>query len=140
MSDDLDFSKPAGTPKPAAPAQPPAQAPIYIPGIAKAFFESAGKEESADAGTVFFSEHEKGSKIFIKKDKMYYLVEGQVGLFAKGQPIGNIKAGQIFGEMAAITDSPRSATARAHTPCRVISLDDKGFYAALKNKPEFALM
>jgi CRP-like cAMP-binding protein len=143
MSDDLDFSsKPAGAPKPAAPATPPAQAqaPLYIPAIARAFFESAGKEESVDAGTVFFTENEKASKIFLKRDKMYFLVEGQVGLFARGQPIGNVKVGQIFGEMAAITDSPRSATARAHTPCRVISLDDKGFYAALKTKPEFALM
>ena len=34
--DDLDFSKPAGAPKPAAP--PPPQAPIYIPAIARAFF------------------------------------------------------------------------------------------------------
>jgi len=142
MADDLDFSQPAGAPKPAATPKAAAapQAPLYIPAIAKAFFESAGKEESVDAGTVFFSENEKASKIFLKRDKMYYLVEGQVGLFAKGQPIGNVKAGQIFGEMAAITDSPRSATARAHTPCRVLSLDDKGFYAALKNKPEFALM
>jgi len=142
MADDLDFSQPAGAPKPAATPKAAAapQAPLYIPAIAKAFFESAGKEESVDAGTVFFSENEKASKIFLKRDKMYYLVEGQVGLFAKGQPIGNVKAGQIFGEMAAITDSPRSATARAHTPCRVLTLDDKGFYAALKNKPEFALM
>ena len=48
MSDDLDFSsKPAGSPKPAAPAAP--AAPIYVPAIAKAFFESAGKEEEAAA-------------------------------------------------------------------------------------------
>jgi hypothetical protein len=61
MSDDLDFSKPAGSPKPAAPAAPAApQAPIYVPAIARAFFESAGKEEQAAAGTVFFSENQKG--------------------------------------------------------------------------------
>ena len=42
--------------------------------------------------------------------------------------------------MAAISDSPRSATAVAKTACRVISLDDKGFAAALQKKPEFALM
>jgi CRP-like cAMP-binding protein len=138
MSDDLDFSRPSGAPKPAAPAQ--AQAPLYIPAIARAFVESAGKEESVDAGTVFFTENEKASRILLKRDKMFFLVEGQVGLFAKGKAVGTVKAGQIFGEMAAITESPRSATARAHTPCRVISLDDKGFYSALKSKPEFALM
>lgn len=136
MADDLDFSKPAGSPKPAAPAAP--QAPIYVAAIAKAFFESAGKEEQAAAGTMFFSEKDKGG--FFKRDKMYFLVEGQVGLFSQGKPIGTVRAGQIFGEMAAITESPRSATAAAHTPCRVLSLDDKGFNAALQKKPEFALM
>ncbi|OAI52854.1 hypothetical protein AYO46_04195 [Betaproteobacteria bacterium SCGC AG-212-J23] len=137
MSDDLDFSKPAGSPKPAAPAAAP-QAPIYVPAIAKAFFESAGKEEQVAAGAVFFSENQKGG--LFKKDKMYFLAEGQVGLFMQSKPIGTIKAGQIFGEMAAITESPRSATAAAQTPCKVISLDDKGFNAALQKKPEFALM
>jgi len=136
MADDLDFSKPAGAPKPAAPATP--QAPIYVPAIAQAFFESAGKEEQAAAGTVFFSENQKGG--MFKRDKMYFLLEGQVGIFSGGKPIGTIRAGQIFGEMAAITESPRSATAAAHTPCKVISLDDKGFNAALQKKPEFALM
>lgn len=136
MADDLDFSKPAGAPKPAAPAAP--QAPVYVPAIAQAFFESAGKEEQVPAGTVFFSENQKGG--IFKRDKMYFLLEGQVGLFSGGKPIGTIRAGQIFGEMAAMTESPRSATAAAHTPCRVLSLDDKGFNAGLQKKPEFALM
>jgi CRP-like cAMP-binding protein len=137
MSDDLDFSKPAGSPKPAAaPAAPPA--PIYVPAIAKAFFESAGKEEQVAAGHVFFSENQKSG--LFSRDKMYFLAEGQVGLFTQGKPIGTIRAGQIFGEMAAMTESPRSATAAAHTPCKVLSLDDKGFNAALQKKPEFALM
>ena len=142
MSDDLDFSKPAGSPKPAAgtaPAAPAqAQAPIYVPAIAKAFFESAGKEEQVAAGHVFFAENQKSG--LFSRDKMYYLVEGQVGIFTQGKPVGTIKGGQIFGEMAAITESPRSATAAAHTPCKVFSLDDKGFNAALQKKPEFALM
>ena len=138
MADDLDFSKPAGPPKPAA--APAAQPPLYIPAVARAFFESAGKEESVDTGTVFFAENEKASRLLLKRDKMYYLLEGQVALVAKGQPIGAPKAGEIFGEMAAISDSPRSATAVAKSPCRVLSLDDKAFTAALQKKPEFALM
>jgi CRP-like cAMP-binding protein len=143
MADDLDFSTPAGPPKPAAPkpaAAPAAQPPLYIPAVARAFFESAGKEEDVDAGTVFFAENEKASRLLLKRDKMYYLLEGQVALVAKGQQIGAPKVGEIFGEMAAISDSPRSATAVAKSPCRVLSLDDKGFAAALQKKPEFALM
>ena len=138
MADDLDFSKPAGAPKPAAPAAP--QAPLYIPAVARTFFESAGKEESVAPGTVFFSENEKASRLLLKRDKMYFLLEGVVALVAKGKQIGAPKVGEIFGEMAAISDSPRSATAVAKSACRVISLDDKGFAAALQKKPEFALM
>src|SRR5262245_66095645 len=117
MSDDLDFSKPAGSPKPAAPAAP--QAPIYVPAIAKAFFESAGKEEQVAAGTVFFSENQKAG--MFSRDKMYFLVEGQVGLFVQSKPVGTITAGQIFGELAAMTESSGSATGAANTAWRVRS-------------------
>src|SRR6188508_2354957 len=139
--DDLDFSKPAGAPKPAAtPAAAAPQAPLYIPAIARSFFESAGKEETVAPGSVFFAENEKASRILLKRDKMYLLLEGQVALSARGKPLGAVKVGHIFGEMAAISDSPRSATAVARSECRVISLDDKQFTAALQKKPEFALM
>jgi CRP/FNR family transcriptional regulator, cyclic AMP receptor protein len=138
--DDLDFSKTGGGWKPApTPAAQP-QAPLYIPAIARAFFESAGKEEAVAAGTVFFAENEKASRILLKRDKMYFLLEGQVALSAKGKPIGAVKVGEIFGEMAAISDSPRSATAVARSACRVIALDDKQFGAALQKTPQFALM
>ncbi len=137
--DDLDFSKPAGAPKPAAVAAPP-QAPLYIAAIARQFFESTGKEETLAAGTVFFAENERASRMLLKRDKMYFLLEGQVALSAKGMPLGNVKVGEIFGEMAAISDSPRSASAVARSDCRVLSLDDKGFASALQKKPEFALM
>ena len=89
---------------------------------------------------MFFAENEKASRILLKRDKMYLLVEGQVALSAKGKPIGAVKVGDIFGEMAAISDSPRSATALARSECRVIAIDDKQFGAALQKKPEFALM
>src|SRR5574341_2540687 len=125
--DDLDFSKLAGAPKPApAPAaQPPAQ--LYIPAIARQFFESVGREETVAPGTVFFAENEKASRILLKRDKMYLLLEGNVQLSARGRPLGAVKVGEIFGEMAAISDSPRSATAVARSDCRVIALDDKQF-------------
>jgi CRP/FNR family transcriptional regulator, cyclic AMP receptor protein len=133
--DDLDFSK--GGRKPAAGPQP---VPIYNPAIARAFFESAGRVETVAAGTRLFGENEKASRILLKRDKMYLLLDGEVGLSAHGKPLGSVKPGEIFGEMAAITESPRSATATAARESRVISLDDKQFAAALQKKPEFALM
>ena len=133
--DELDFSKQA-QPKPQAQAAAPKQ--VYNAGMALEFFRAGGKPESASAGTKFFEENEKAG--FLKRDKMYLLMEGEVTLVVKGRVISIVKAGEIFGEMAAISDSPRSATAVARTPCRVIPLDDKGFAVALQKKPEFALM
>ncbi|HEX2565885.1 MAG TPA: cyclic nucleotide-binding domain-containing protein [Burkholderiales bacterium] len=132
--DELDFSKGPAKATPPRPAAPP----LYNAAMALEFFRSGGKPESAPAGTVFFEENQKAG--FLKRDKMYLLLEGDVVLTARGKPIGLVKTGEVFGEMAAISDSPRSATATAKTACRVIALDDKQFQAALKVKPEFALM
>lgn len=134
--EDLDFSN-TGKRRALPPAAP---APAYVPAIARAFFESAGKRESVAAGTRFFQENDKASRILLKRDKMYLLEEGEVALVARGRPLGSVKAGEIFGEMAAITESPRSATAVAATPCTVLSLDERQFQSALRQQPEFALM
>ena len=137
--DDLDFSTPGGKPaaKPAAPAAP-APKQVYNAAMALEFFRAGGKAEQAAAGTRFFAEDEKAG--FLKRDKMYILMQGEVALSAKGKTVGTVKAGEIFGEMAAISESPRTATAIAKTDCSVIALDDKEFQKALKVKPEFALM
>jgi CRP-like cAMP-binding protein len=144
MSDDLDFSSPGDAAKPAAPPAKPAgpapapQGAVYVPAIARMFFEAAGKEEAAAANTIFFSEGQKAG--FLRRDKMYYLAEGEVVLAVKAKPIAVLKAGQIFGEMSTITDAPRTATAIAKTACRIIAIDDKQFVKGLQQKPEFALM
>ena len=135
--DELDFSAKPKEPVPSAPAKAAAP-PLYNPATALEFFRCGGKPEAIAGGTKFFEENEKAG--FLKRDKMYLVIEGEVALTAHARPIGVVKAGEIFGEMAAISDAPRSATATAKTACRVIALDDKQFKAALQQKPEFALM
>jgi CRP/FNR family cyclic AMP-dependent transcriptional regulator len=136
--DELDFSQPAGKPSGPAPAAKARPAALYNAAMAMEFFRAAGKPEAAAAGTTFFEENQKGG--FLRRDKMYLLLEGEVGLTVRGKALDVVKSGEIFGEMAAISDSPRSATAVAKSACRVIGLDDKQFQAALQAKPEFALM
>jgi CRP/FNR family cyclic AMP-dependent transcriptional regulator len=135
--DELDFSKPP-QPRPAQPAAAPAPKPVYNAAMAMEFFRAGGKAVTVAAGTKFFEENEKAG--FLRRDKMYLLLEGEVTLAIRGKIIGFVKIGEIFGEMAAISDSPRTATAIAKTGCRVIALDDKEFQKALQVKPEFALM
>jgi len=140
--DDLDFSIPGtaragAAPAPAGPQVPPPKA-VYNAGIAMEVFRAAGKAESAPAGTRFFEEGDKAG--FLKRERMFLLIEGEVTMSAKGKPIGAIKAGEIFGEMAVIADAPRTATATAKTNCRVVTLELKEFQRGLQAKPEFALM
>jgi CRP-like cAMP-binding protein len=112
----------------------PARSEIYDPSVARACFQSMGKVEIIPQGGNFFTENQ-GS------DRMYMLVEGEVSLIRGKKAIDVVKPGEIFGEMATISQLPRSATAIARTPCRALSLDTKQFQTAIQQKaPEFALM
>ena len=95
-----------------------AEASIYDPQVALEFFKAAGKPEKVADGRTIFAEKEKS---FFSRNKVYLLLSGEVGLLAGKKPIGTVKAGEIFGELAAITDSPRSATAVAKSACESAS-------------------
>ena len=111
----------------------------YDPAVALEFFKSAGKPASIAEGEKIFSENEREIPL-LRRNKMYLLLKGEVGLLNGRKPIGKVRPGEIFGEMAVISHAPRSASAVAKTSCRVIALDDNEFEAALRKKPAFALM
>ena len=121
-------------------AAPASASAAYDPAIALEFFKAVGSPEDVTPGATLFVENEKGSRLLFKRDKMYLLLEGEVSLTAGNRPIGRVGKGEIFGEMASLTHSPRSATALAKSRCRVIALDDREFEAALARNPGFALM
>jgi len=140
---DLDFSaQPVSRPEAVAraSAQVAAQSPLYQPVVALEFFRSAGTIEEKPAGKPLFSENEKAGGLFSKNARMYLLLEGEIGLMIGNKFFGVVKPGDICGELAVIAGLPRSATAMAKINCRVLSLDEKQFHAALAKKPEFALM
>ena len=103
------------------------------------FFKSAGKVENVAAGNIIFVEYEKEKRLFLKRNKMYLLLEGEVDLTVKKKPVCTILKGEIFGELAPITQAARSATATAKTACSLIALGERPFHAALQKNPEFAL-
>jgi CRP-like cAMP-binding protein len=115
----------------------PAAGRLYKPAVALDFFKHGGKAERIPAGETIFAEGKKG---LLFRDKMYLLISGEVELMMKKKVIATLKAGEIFGELAAIDGAPRTASAVAKINCRVIGLDEKQFYAALRKKPGFALM
>jgi CRP/FNR family transcriptional regulator, cyclic AMP receptor protein len=118
---DLDFTK------------PPRRSSGYNPILARMCFDSLGTAETMTEGGSFFVENQMS-------DKMYLLVEGEVSLRRGTRSLDVVKSDEIFGEMAAITHQPRSASAVARTPCRVLSLDSRQFQRAIQQTPEFGLM
>ena len=114
--------------------------PSYEPAAALDFFKAGGEVETIPAGRTIFRESRRSRRTLFASDKMYLLLKGRVSLTAGALEIRAVKAGEIFGEMAALARTPRSATAVAKTPCRVIALDAKQFRKALAKKPAFALM
>jgi len=116
-----------------------ASAATYDPAVALQFFKSAGTTAVIAEGAKIFAENEREIPL-LRKNKVYYLLKGEVGLLAGDRSIGRVRPGEIFGEMALISRAPRSASAVAKTACRVIELDDIAFHAALRKTPEFALM
>ena len=110
----------------------------YDPAVALAFFRSAGQPTAVKQTQVIFAEKE--SNRLFQRSKIYLVVDGEVSLVAGKKVLGSVKQGEIFGEMAALTHAPRSATAVAKTDGTLIALDDEQLERALEQKPDFALM
>jgi CRP-like cAMP-binding protein len=118
---------------------PPPKPNYDVKGALK-FIEAAGTLMNVAAGQTLFVENEKSNPLLLQKDKMYFLVEGEIDLSVKSKLVGVVRKGELFGEMTPITRMPRSATATATTPCRLYSLDKDQLQEAMQAAPEFGLL
>lgn len=132
--DELDFTIPPGKL-----ALTPSARSNYDAAEVLEFFRTAGKAEDVSAGKVIFSENEKARGLLLQRNKMYLLLEGEVDVSVQGRLVNTVRKDEIFGEMASITNMPRTATATARTACSLIALDDKQLRTALHDRPEFIL-
>ena len=78
------------------------------------------------------------------KHDIYFVIKGTariVNYAASGREIAfaNVHEGNYFGELAAITDNPRSASVVAVTECRLASLGPRGFQSLLLDNPELGV-
>jgi CRP-like cAMP-binding protein len=60
-------------------------------------------------------------------DAFYAIRSGRMDVVRDGEVIATLGPGQYFGETALLTDAPRNATVRAHTPVRAFRLSRQGF-------------
>lgn len=79
--------------------------------------------------------HATGTKIFQHGDagdKLYLILEGRVRISRDVPGMGEealavLGPGEVFGEMALLDESPRSADARVHERCRLLAIPKDGF-------------
>lgn len=117
-----------------------AEAATYDPRVALQFFKAAGTPQKVPAGQLVFSEKDKAGRVLGRPRAMYLLLAGEVDLLAGRKSIGTVRQGEVFGELAPITEAPRVASAVAKTDCLMIALGERQFREALRRKPGFALM
>lgn len=92
----------------------------------------ATDELSLGEGGVLAREGQPGREFFV-------LVDGGVRISRKGRKLGDLGAGDWFGEIALLTGSPRTATVTALTPIRVLVLTDRAFRRVVETMPTIAL-
>ncbi|MDX2163310.1 MAG: cyclic nucleotide-binding domain-containing protein [bacterium] len=86
--------------------------------------------------------HKAGEVIFNKGDDaqfMYVVIEGEVEIELLENLTEIVDQGGFFGEMALITDEPRSATVRAKTDVKLVPVDERRFLFMLQETPGFSI-
>ena len=68
--------------------------------------------------------------------EFFVLLEGEADVTQDGRSINTLGAGDFFGEIALVEDTPRTATVTATTPVRVLVITDRAFRKLLGEQPE----
>lgn len=112
-------------------------------GVHDKVFDSALVEELARAmhtsqpakfskSTVIMREGESGGAMFL-------VLSGLVSVSIRGTVVEHVGAGGMFGDMALVDESPRSATAVAQTAARLLPIKRDDFMNLVKSHPAFAV-
>ncbi|MDV6236728.1 cyclic nucleotide-binding domain-containing protein [Leptospira ellisii] len=76
-------------------------------------------------------------------DVMYLIVKGKVGIHKKIKEayklLVELKEGDMFGEMALIDKTPRSARAVARTDVSLIAINEGAFFNLIRTNPGFSM-
>lgn len=68
--------------------------------------------------------------------EFFVLLEGEADVTQDGRSINTLHAGDFFGEIALVEDTPRTATVTATTPVRVLVITGRAFRQLLEEQPE----
>jgi CRP/FNR family cyclic AMP-dependent transcriptional regulator len=98
----------------------------------KAVFTNAQEQREIAAGETIFVEGESGHL-------MFGLISGTVALRQGDETVRVLEPGDTFGEMAIISDAPRSLTAVATDASVLAVIDERTFLFLVHETPMFAI-
>jgi CRP-like cAMP-binding protein len=98
----------------------------------RAVFVNAKEQRTLTTGEQIFAEGDLGKE-------MFGVISGAVELSHGGRLVGRVEPGDTFGEMAIISDAPRSLTASAAEESVIASIDSKMFLYLVHETPMFAI-
>jgi CRP/FNR family transcriptional regulator, cyclic AMP receptor protein len=93
---------------------------------------SIADEIDLPADKVLIREGERGREFFV-------LLEGEAEVARKGKKLATRRAGEFFGEIALVSNLPRTATVKTRTPVRALVIRDVDFRALLQRTPPIAV-
>jgi CRP-like cAMP-binding protein len=86
------------------------------------------EDVQVEPGKVLCKEGQVGHEFFV-------LLDGKVQVTRKGRRVATLTGGDFVGEIALITEMPRTATVTAETPVRFFVLTRREFHAVLDQSP-----
>jgi CRP-like cAMP-binding protein len=84
------------------------------------------------AGTPLTREGASGQELVV-------IVDGSADVHRRGRKINSVGSGDFVGEIAIVTDAPRTATVRTTTPTHAIVLTRRDFRTLMKRVPSIQL-
>jgi CRP/FNR family transcriptional regulator, cyclic AMP receptor protein len=83
-------------------------------------------------GYVLTREGDRGREFFV-------LIAGTADVRRRGRKVNTMGAGDFFGEIALVSDRPRTATVTATSPVRALVVTDRAFRKLLRDVPSIQM-
>jgi CRP/FNR family cyclic AMP-dependent transcriptional regulator len=89
-------------------------------------------EIDVDEGAVLTREGDRGREFFV-------LVEGAAEVRRKGRKVNTMSSGDFFGEIALVSERPRTATVTTTSPAQLVVVTDRSFRDLMRKQPSIQL-
>ena len=92
---------------------------------------SLADELDLGEGATLIREGERGREFLV-------IVDGTVRVTKHGKKVRDLRAGDFIGEIALVSDVPRTATVTATSPVRLLVVTDRAFRGLIEEMPSIA--